>query len=210
MSAPLRYAAEAGLFHAPRFRAALAVSPRRCGETAAFVNEGWAPIMYDLELTQPGIPCGGLSAAAAELAQAIEQYRRESGRVFPTWNEVLEIISSLGVRTHESHSNSVQGGRTERRREPRYVPANPGTYLGWWEGEEFLAEPGTLCNFSEGGAAIAMDADLPGGAKDSVWLCVADRGRVEWVPARLVGQDGRVVRIQFQQPLPFALFNLLI
>ena len=37
-----------------------------------------------------------LSAAERELAQAIEAYQRSSGRMFPTWSEVLGILESLG------------------------------------------------------------------------------------------------------------------
>ncbi|MDR3635307.1 MAG: hypothetical protein P4L84_16000 [Isosphaeraceae bacterium] len=34
--------------------------------------------------------------AAAELGRAIERYKRESGRMFPTWSEVLEVVRALG------------------------------------------------------------------------------------------------------------------
>lgn len=192
------------------FRAALAVSPRRRGEMAAIVSEWCTPIMYNLEMTQRGMPCGGLSAAATVLAHAIEQYRRDSGRLFPTWHEVLEIIGSLGYRTHESRSTSVQGDGLERRREPRYTPGNTGAYLGWWEGEAFRAELGTLCNFSEGGAAIAVDVDVRERENDTVWLCITGHGQVDWVPAQLLDQDGRVARLRFHERLPYALFELLI
>lgn len=37
-----------------------------------------------------------VSAAERELAQAIEAYQRSSGRMFPTWSEVLGILESLG------------------------------------------------------------------------------------------------------------------
>lgn len=210
MSAPLRNAAEAGFFHAPRFRAALAVSPRRRGEMAGFVSEGWTRIMYDLGLTQPEMRSGGLCAVATELTQAIEQFRRDNGRMFPTWDEVIEIIESIGYKKREIHSSETPDKRLERRREPRYMPGHPGTYLGWWEGEAFLAEPGTLCNFSEGGAAIAIDADLCGRANDSVWLCIAGHGQVDWVPAQLLAQEGRIARLRFHERLPYMLFELLI
>jgi hypothetical protein len=31
-----------------------------------------------------------------ELALAMQEYRRTSGRMFPTWCEVLEVLRSLG------------------------------------------------------------------------------------------------------------------
>ena len=31
-----------------------------------------------------------------EFLRAIEEYKRSSGRLFPTWSEVLEVVRSLG------------------------------------------------------------------------------------------------------------------
>ena len=39
-----------------------------------------------------------LSAAEQELMQAMEAYKQRSGRMFPTWTEVLEVLRSLGYR----------------------------------------------------------------------------------------------------------------
>jgi hypothetical protein len=36
------------------------------------------------------------SDAEREFLRAIEEYKRSSGRLFPTWSEVLEVIRSLG------------------------------------------------------------------------------------------------------------------
>src|SRR4051812_29269773 len=36
------------------------------------------------------------SAAELEFMQAIQEYKRSSGRLFPTWSEVLEVLSELG------------------------------------------------------------------------------------------------------------------
>lgn len=30
--------------------------------------------------------------------QAMQEYKRRSGRMFPTWSEVLEVLGSLGYR----------------------------------------------------------------------------------------------------------------
>lgn len=35
------------------------------------------------------------------IARAIDQYKRESGRLFPTWSEVLEVIRGLGYAKRE-------------------------------------------------------------------------------------------------------------
>ena len=36
------------------------------------------------------------SAAEMEFLQAIEAYKKRSGRPFPTWSEVLEVVRELG------------------------------------------------------------------------------------------------------------------
>ena len=36
--------------------------------------------------------------AERELAQAIREYQVHSGRMFPTWSEVLEVARTLGYR----------------------------------------------------------------------------------------------------------------
>ena len=38
------------------------------------------------------------SAAELEFMRAMDAYKRGSGRMFPTWSEVLEVLRSLGYR----------------------------------------------------------------------------------------------------------------
>src|SRR4051794_23612895 len=38
------------------------------------------------------------SAAELEFLAAIEGYKRASGRMFPTWSEVLEVVRDLGYQ----------------------------------------------------------------------------------------------------------------
>jgi len=97
---------------------------------------------------------------------------------------------------------------SDRRREPRYVPGETIVYLGWWEGAKFRAELGLLQNFSAGGAAVEIAAEPD--AAEPVWLCVAGPGRVTWMPARQVGREGRAIRLQFAEPMPYELFELLV
>ena len=146
--------------------------------------------------------------AATELERAIDQYKRASGRMFPTWSEVLEVVRSLGYAKSETVFRPDEGHSSDRRREPRYEPGEASVHLGWWEGDEFRAELGTLRNVSRGGAAVRFqtELDLP----ESVWLCVVGPGRVNWTAARLVDRDGRIVRIQFAEPLTHELFGLLV
>ena len=36
------------------------------------------------------------SADEVEFLRAVEEYKRRSGRMFPTWSEVLEVVRGLG------------------------------------------------------------------------------------------------------------------
>jgi hypothetical protein len=38
------------------------------------------------------------SAAELEFMQAMQDYKQQSGRMFPTWSEVLEVVQDLGYR----------------------------------------------------------------------------------------------------------------
>jgi hypothetical protein len=38
------------------------------------------------------------SAAEMEFMQAIQTYKQSSGRMFPTWSEVLEVLQDLGYQ----------------------------------------------------------------------------------------------------------------
>ena len=38
------------------------------------------------------------SAAEMEFMQAIQTYKQSSGRMFPTWSEVLEVLKDLGYQ----------------------------------------------------------------------------------------------------------------
>ena len=38
------------------------------------------------------------SADEIEFMKAMDEYKRKSGRMFPTWSEVLEVVRSLGYQ----------------------------------------------------------------------------------------------------------------
>jgi hypothetical protein len=49
------------------------------------------------------------SMAEMEFMQAMHDYKKSSGRMFPTWSEVLEVIKALGYeKGHESSAAVVQ------------------------------------------------------------------------------------------------------
>ena len=37
-----------------------------------------------------------------EFMQAMQEYKKSSGRMFPTWSEVLEVLQALGYRKDET------------------------------------------------------------------------------------------------------------
>jgi hypothetical protein len=54
----------------------------------------------------------GYAAAVEEFQQAMENYKRRSGRMFPTWSEVLEVLQGLGYEKAAGEPVS-QGARSE-------------------------------------------------------------------------------------------------
>jgi hypothetical protein len=45
-------------------------------------------------------------ADVAEFAAAMQEYKRSSGRMFPTWSEVLEVLQGLGFRKPEGRASA--------------------------------------------------------------------------------------------------------
>ncbi|SIO26667.1 hypothetical protein SAMN05444166_3345 [Singulisphaera sp. GP187] len=50
-------------------------------------------------------------AAEYEFMQAIQAYRNQSGRMFPTWSEILEVAQSLG---YTKAKDAIRGQATPR------------------------------------------------------------------------------------------------
>jgi hypothetical protein len=50
-----------------------------------------------------------------EFARAMAEYRQRSGRMFPTWCEVLEVLQSLGYRRVASAGSGEDPGAVEGR-----------------------------------------------------------------------------------------------
>jgi hypothetical protein len=65
------------------------------------LGEGLMQATADLSRARrPGARAAHLDAedAVLEFQQAMERYRRSSGRMFPTWSEVLEVLREIGYR----------------------------------------------------------------------------------------------------------------
>jgi hypothetical protein len=43
--------------------------------------------------------------AEREFMQAMQDYKKSSGRMFPTWSEVLEVLQTLGYEKPEEYSS---------------------------------------------------------------------------------------------------------
>ena len=54
------------------------------------------------------------SDAEIEFMRAMDEYKRKSGRQFPTWSEVLEVIHSLGYRKVEAATEIYPAGNARR------------------------------------------------------------------------------------------------
>jgi len=52
--------------------------------------------------------------AEMEFMQAMQEYKQKSGRMFPTWSEVLEVLRSLGYEKPGRSSGAVSGGATTK------------------------------------------------------------------------------------------------
>lgn len=57
------------------------------------------------------------SAAELEFMQAMQDYKKKSGRMFPTWSEVLEVLRGLGYEKAEAEGLASPAGLGESSQE---------------------------------------------------------------------------------------------
>ena len=92
---------------------------------------------------------GAMSDEQYEFLMAIEEWKRENSRGFPTWTEVLEVVKSLGYRKREKAEEIVipdnypQIIRAQRRRlgitqvfYAQRLRIRPETVSRWENGKE--------------------------------------------------------------------------
>ncbi len=62
----------------------------------------------------PTPAAAGLAPAELEFLAAIQEYKQQSGRMFPTWSEVLEVLTGLGYRkaAEPGLTRWIAGGRS--------------------------------------------------------------------------------------------------
>jgi hypothetical protein len=56
-------------------------------------------------LTDPTTTERDYSAAEMEFMLAMQEYKKSSGRMFPTWSEVLEVLQNLGYQKTQLESS---------------------------------------------------------------------------------------------------------
>ena len=64
------------------------------------------------EETYPG---AGYSPEEVEFMMAMERYKREAHRPFPTWHEVLRVFKALGYRKVKSRTRDARRGTRDTR-----------------------------------------------------------------------------------------------
>lgn len=57
-----------------------------------------APVLNDCEVP----------SLESEFIQAMQEYKKTSGRMFPTWSEVLEVLQSLGYRKTDPNASAAE------------------------------------------------------------------------------------------------------
>ena len=65
------------------------------------------------------------SEAEMEFMMAMNEYKRRSGRMFPTWSEVLEVLQGLGYEKVEDPAVPIGAAAVDWPAEPRRSPPRP-------------------------------------------------------------------------------------
>ena len=60
---------------------------------------------------------------ATAFMKAMERYKRQNRRPFPTWSEVLEVLRALGYRKAGESSAAMEAGDDNPSGDPRTTPA---------------------------------------------------------------------------------------
>jgi hypothetical protein len=79
----------------------------------------------------PTICQGEFAAAEQEFMQAMQKYKQTSGRMFPTWSEVLEVLQNLGYEKPASDGSVLVARST----------AGKGTKLGSSKSRRGVSQP---------------------------------------------------------------------
>ena len=92
--------------------------------------------------------------------KAMDRYKRENRRPFPTWSEVLEVLRSLGYR-RVAEPTALPGGKKETRTPAVTADAGPGRGAG--EGGNDAARHTAVCLLLSHGKDARMKLFLSAG-----------------------------------------------
>jgi|GEM_PF-4384536 len=62
--------------------------------------------------TAPGSVARNISREEQEFIDAMREYQATSGRLFPAWSEVLEVLQKLGYRKKDSEESAPHSSRS--------------------------------------------------------------------------------------------------
>jgi hypothetical protein len=96
----------------------------------------------------------------------------------------------------------------ERRKSPRYEPAEFQSWIGWWEdraGRDFRVQEASLEDISRGGARFIMAERIPAGT--CLWFTVRGVDTAKTVIGEVLessakDDDGYRLRVRFIRPCP--------
>lgn len=101
----------------------------------------------------------------------------------------------------------------DRRQSPRHEPAGnkARVWVGWWDGDAFPIQRGTLLDLSRGGARVILPQRPPAG--QAVWACVGSPEPSDSIEAKVLGDargpSGQITRLKFDAPCPASFFQAL-
>lgn len=105
-----------------------------------------------------------------EFQRAMQEYKQRSGRAFPTWCEVLEVLRSLGYR----------------RSFPPVAVANEAL-LAWSDTRRSVSCPARLEGIGATGAVVVSSALPPG--RVPLRLCLVEPALTAWAEVKVAAAD---------------------
>lgn len=129
----------------------------------------------------------------------------------PSRGSLLRAFNAWGDRAKRAIIAPMP--ELERRETDRHENVECSAWLGWKSWRQFHMNSALLINLSRGGAQIFLDAEPP--RKRSIWVFLETPGQKAIIRGHLnevsaTGQGQYSVRLEFDEPCPFALFEAAV